>query len=108
VVRQETRPILRIVTKWTAKRRHDGRTAQPVGVNISARSIARDMTRGSARVATVNAILATASPALIEARSLIDQPHAMMGTRKPESLAARIKATSVSNIAAFAARIETD
>jgi hypothetical protein len=41
---------------------------------------------GSARAAMVNAIIETASPALIEARSLRDQFHAMMRTRKPEKL----------------------
>jgi transposase len=63
---------------------------------------------GSARAAMVNAIIETASPALIEARSLMDQFHAMMRTRKPEKLQLWIAAVKESNIAAFAAGIETD
>jgi transposase len=103
---------LRVVTEWATRRRRDEKTGQPAGASISARSIARDMTSerssGSARVAMVNAIVETASPALIEARSLMDQFHAMMRTRKPEKLAPWIAAAKESNIAAFAAGIETD
>lgn len=103
---------LRVVTEWATKRRRDEKTGQPAGASISARSIARDMTRerssGSARVAMINAIVETASPALIEARSLMDQFHAMMRTRKPEKLTPWIAAARESKIAAFAAGIETD
>ena len=56
----------------------------------------------------VNAIVETASPALIEARSLMDQFHAMMRTRKPEKIEPWIVAAKDSHIAAFAAGIETD
>jgi transposase len=103
---------LRVVTEWATKRRRDEKTGQPAGASVSARSIARDMTSerssGSARVAMVNAIVETASPALIEARSLMDQFHAMMRTRKPEKLEPWLAAAKESNIAAFAAGIETD
>ena len=62
---------LRVVTEWATKRRRDEKTGQPAGASVSARSIARDMTSerssGSARVAMVNAIMETASPALVEA-----------------------------------------
>ena len=61
---------------------------------------------GARRLA--NTIVETASPALIKARSLMDQFHAMMRTRKPEKLAPWIAAAKQSNIAAFAAGIETD
>ena len=88
------------------------KTGKPAGASVSARSIARDMTTerssGSARVGMVNAIVETASPALIEARLLIDQFHAMMRTRKPEKLEPWIAAAKESYIAAFAAWIETD
>ena len=96
------------MTEWATKRRRDEKTGQPAGASVSARSIARDMTSGSARVAMINAIVETASPALVEARSLMDQFHAMMRTRKPEKLAPWIAAAKESNIAAFAAGIETD
>ena len=103
---------LRVVTEWATKRRRDEKTGQPAGASVSARSIARDMTSerssGSARVAMVNAIVETASPALVEARSLMDQFHAMMRTREPEKLAPWIAAAKESNIAAFAAGIATD
>ena len=103
---------LRVVTEWATRRRRDEKTGQPAGASVNARSIARDMTSerssGSARVAMVNAIVETASPALVEARSLMDQFHAMMRTRKPEKLAPWIAAAKESNIAAFAAGIETD
>ena len=103
---------LRVVTEWATKRRCDEKTGQPAGASVSARSIARDMTSkrssASARVAMVNTIVETASPALIKARSLMDQFHAMMRTRKPEKLAPWIAAAKQSNIAAFAAGIETD
>ena len=103
---------LRVVTEWATRRRRHEKTGQPAGASVSARSIARDITSerssASARVAMVNAIVETASPALIEARSLMDQFHAMMRTRKPEKLEPWIAAARTSNIAAFAAVIETD
>ena len=103
---------LRVVTEWATRGRRDEKTGQPAGASVSARSIARDITSerssASARVAMVNAIVETASPALIEARSLMDQFHAMMRTRKPEKLEPWIAAARTSNIAAFAAGIETD
>ena len=103
---------LRVVTEWVTKRRRDEKIGQPAGASVSARSIARDITSerasGSARVAMVNAIVETASPALIEARTLLDQFHAMMRTRKPEKLELWIEAAQTSHIAAFAAGIRTD
>ena len=100
------------MTEWATRRRRDEKTGQPVGASVSARSIARDITSerssASARVAMVNAIVETASPALIEARSLMDQFHAMMRTRKPEKLEPSIAAAKESNIAAFAAGSDAD
>ncbi len=103
---------LRVVTAWVTKRRRDETTGQPAGASGSARSIARDITSerasGSARVAMVNAIVETASPALIEARTLLDLFHAMIPTRKPEQLELWIEAAQTSQIAAFATGIRTD
>jgi transposase len=40
---------LRVVTEWTTKRRREEEIGQPTGASVSARSIARDMTSGTAR-----------------------------------------------------------
>ena len=98
---------LRVVTEWATSSRRDEKTGQPAGASVSARSIARDMTgersSGSARTAMVNAIVEATSPALIEARSLMDQYHVMMRTREPEKLQQWIAAAKESHLAAFAA-----
>ena len=103
---------LHVVTEWATKRRRDEKTGQPAGASVSARSIPRDITSErssrSARVAMVNAIVETASPTLVEAGSLLDQFHAMMRTRTPEKLEPWIAAARTSDIAAFAAGLETD
>ena len=62
----------------------------------------------SARVAIVNATVETVSPALVETRSLMDPFHAMVRTRKPETLAPWIAAAKASYSTVIAAGIETD
>ena len=93
---------------WATLKLLAWRLSNIMDVGFCVMALTGERSSGSARTAMVNAIVETASPTLVEARSLVDQFHAMTPTRKPEKLAPWIAAAKESNIAAFAAGIESD
>ena len=107
------RGSLRVVSEWATRRRRAEKTdASSLARVPSARTIARQMTTSrdhltKAETMTIAAI-ENGVPALVEAREIVADFHAMIRVRRPEPLASWIERASQSLVASLANGVRRD
>jgi transposase len=107
------RGSLRVVSEWATRRRRAEKTdASSLARVPSARTIARLMTTGrdnltKAETVTIAAI-ENGVPALVEAREIVADFHAMIRARRAETLASWIERASQSLVASLANGVRRD
>jgi transposase len=105
---------LRVVTEWATRRRHE-EAASAAGVSRkcpSSRTIAKMMTvhRDSATMsdALATTVIEKAVPALVTARNLLDEFHAILRTRRSEDLDGWLARAAKSLLAPFVNGLKSD